>query len=70
MSVLDKKLHMVVGMHVNDDGGIVHNIVVQILQIFLTEPKLFNPFYQLRLSQPVKFLAFFLHVNHCISLQF
>ena len=37
VSVLDKELHMIVSMHMNDDGRIVYNVVMQILEIFSFE---------------------------------
>ena len=45
MSVFNKKLHMVICMHVDDDGGIVDNVVMQILQILSIKAKFLNSFY-------------------------
>ena len=40
--VLDEELHVVIGMHVDDDRSIVHDVVVQILQIAGSVPKSLN----------------------------
>ena len=43
MSVLDKELEMTVRPHVNNDGSIVSNVVMQIFKILLGIAKLPNP---------------------------
>jgi hypothetical protein len=35
MRIFEKEMKVSIHMHVNDDGSIVHNVMMQILQIFL-----------------------------------
>ena len=37
MGILDKELHMHIDMHVNNDRGIVDNIMMKILEVSLAE---------------------------------
>lgn len=69
MGVFDKKLEMGIRVHVDDNWSIVDDVVVKVLQIFLVVTKLFNPFLKFPLFLKVKFLALFLHVDHCVNLQ-
>ncbi len=49
MRILDKELEMSVRMHVNNDGGIVDNVMVQIFKVLFVIPHYLNSFLYLAL---------------------
>lgn len=46
MGVFDKELEMALDSHVNDDWRIVHDVMMQILQIYFLIAKFFDPAYK------------------------
>ena len=69
MGILDEELHVHVDVHVNNDRGIVDNVVMQILKVAFLEPQSLNPFYQRFFVYPVQFLGFVVHVDDSVSLE-
>ena len=50
MCIFEEEMKVSINMHMDDDRRIVHNVMVQILQIFLTISKLPDSIDQLLLS--------------------
>ena len=69
VSIPEEEMEMSVDMHMDDDGSIVYKVVMHILQIFLWITKFLNPSNQSFLFSIVKFLAFFMHIGHCLMLK-
>lgn len=69
MSILDKELEMSIRMHMNDNGSIVDNIMIKILQILFPEPQFLNSFLYPSLIHKMKFLTFLVHVYHRLNLK-
>lgn len=69
MSILDKEVHMLGDMNMDDDWSIILHIELQIVEIFKCIPHFFDP----RLKCGFDFIVFFLgfedHVLHGIHLQ-
>jgi hypothetical protein len=69
VGVLDEEVEMCVNVHVNDDGSIVDDVVMQIFKVLLSIAQLFNTLYQLFLFSVVKSLTFPVHVSHSLVLK-
>ena len=69
MGILDEELHVHVDVHVNNDRGIVDNVVMQILKVTFLEPQSLNSFHQRFFIYPVQFLGFVVHVDDSVSLE-
>lgn len=68
MSVLDEELKMPVCVHVDNDGGVVNDVMIEVLQVLLDITQLLNSFLKFFLFPEVKFLALLVHVDHRIDL--
>ena len=68
MSVLDEELKMPVCMHVDNYGGVVYYVMVEVLQVLLDITQLLNSFLKFFLPPEVEFLALPVHVDHRIDL--
>jgi hypothetical protein len=70
MRVLDKVLKMLICLHMDYDGSVIDNVMIEIFQVFFAITELLNSFLKLSLFGKMNFLAFFVHINHSVNLQF